>query len=141
MQVRCDVRCREPHWPRAVCIREDVGEASVGEHIGQPSSRDSLSVVGADAVDTAEDNMFERDNASAQTTRRGRRPWHVGTLLVREPGRPPRDEAFRQVGAIQRFSERRSLNISECLHPRKGSLCGHCRQGLSGVAERVISNV
>jgi hypothetical protein len=62
----------------------------------------------------------------------------LGGAWCKRPGRRG-DEAFRQVGAIQRFSERRSLNISECLHPRKGSLCGHCRQGLSGVAERVIS--
>ena len=30
--------------------------------------------------------MDWRANASARPTRRGQRPWHVWTLLVREPG-------------------------------------------------------
>jgi len=34
----------------------------------------------------AEGNTFGRVIASARTTRRGQRPWHVQTLLVREPG-------------------------------------------------------
>jgi hypothetical protein len=34
----------------------------------------------------AEGNMFGRVIASARTTRRGQRPWHVQTLLAREPG-------------------------------------------------------
>jgi hypothetical protein len=67
-------------------IREDVGEASVGERTGQPLSRDSIDSPGADAVDSAEGNMSARAIASARMTRRGRRPWHVRTLLAREPG-------------------------------------------------------
>jgi hypothetical protein len=67
-------------------IREVVGEASVGERTGQPLSRDSTYVPGADAVVKAEGHMSERDIASARMTRRGRRPWHVHTLLAREPG-------------------------------------------------------
>ncbi len=67
-------------------IREDAGEASVGDRAGQPLSRDSLDIPGADAVQRAEGNTEGRANASAPTTRRGRRPWHVRTLLVREPG-------------------------------------------------------
>jgi len=34
--------------------------------------------------------------ASAQTTRRGRRTWHVRTLLVREPGDLTVDQQPRQ---------------------------------------------
>jgi hypothetical protein len=33
-----------------------------------------------------EGHTDRRDIASAWTVRRGRRPWHVQTLLVREPG-------------------------------------------------------
>jgi hypothetical protein len=37
-------------------IREDVGEASVGERAGQPLSRDRKLILGADAVCVAEGN-------------------------------------------------------------------------------------
>jgi hypothetical protein len=67
-------------------LREDVGEASVGERAGQPLSRESDSDRGADAVSISEGNMGECDSASARLTPRGLRPWHVRTLLVREPG-------------------------------------------------------
>jgi len=67
-------------------IRESVGEASAGVRIGQPLSRDRKRVSGADAVCVAEGNTFEGVNVSTRTTRRGRRPWHVRTLLTREPG-------------------------------------------------------
>jgi hypothetical protein len=67
-------------------IREEVGEASVGERVGQPLSRDRVAIPGADAVQEAESNTEGRASASAPTTRRGRRPWHAGTLLAREPG-------------------------------------------------------
>ena len=66
--------------------REGVGEASVGEHIGQPLSRESKIVPGAHVVVITEGNMGGRDIASARPTRRGRRPWHVEKFLVREPG-------------------------------------------------------
>ena len=67
-------------------VREDLGEASVGECIGQPLSRESTLIPGADVVPLTEGKTYGRDIASAQTTRRGRRPWHVRTLLAREPG-------------------------------------------------------
>jgi hypothetical protein len=69
-----------------VGIREDVGEASVGDRAGQPLSRDSIDIPGADAVQNAEGNTEGCANASTPTTRRGRRPWHVRTLFAREPG-------------------------------------------------------
>jgi hypothetical protein len=69
-----------------VGIREGVGEASVGERIGQPLSRESKKVSGADVVRIAEGNMDGGVIASARPTRRGRRPWHVWTLFVRESG-------------------------------------------------------
>jgi len=69
-----------------VGIREGVGEALTGERIGQPLSRESNDVSDADAVLNAEGNTRGRDSASVLLIRRGRRPWHVRTLLVRELG-------------------------------------------------------
>ena len=75
--------------------REGSSEALTGEHTGQPLSRESTLIPGADVVPLTEGNTNGRDTASAQSARRGRRPWHVRKLLVREPGdlsvghRPP----------------------------------------------------
>jgi hypothetical protein len=77
-----------------VGIREDVGEASVGERIGQPLSRESKKVSGADVVRSTEGNMDGGVIASTCPARRGRRPWHVWTLFVRESG----DLGFGQRG-------------------------------------------
>jgi hypothetical protein len=48
-----------------VCVREGAGEASAGVRIGQPSSRESFVVPGADAFDPAEGDTGARANASA----------------------------------------------------------------------------
>ena len=69
-----------------VARREVRGEALTGARIGQPLSRDSQILPGADAVQVAQGNISECAIASTQMTRRGRRTWHVRTLLVREPG-------------------------------------------------------
>jgi hypothetical protein len=66
--------------------REGGGEASVGDRIGQPLSRESHVNLGADTVLLVEGNTAGRAIASARPARRGRRPWHVWTLLAREPG-------------------------------------------------------
>ncbi len=66
--------------------REVWREALTEARIGQPLSHDRLHIPGADAVLRVEGNMSERAIASAWMTRRGRRPWHVQTLLAREPG-------------------------------------------------------
>ena len=70
-----------------VGVREDGDEASVGEGIGQPLSRETLNP-GADAVSSAEGDTNRRIIASAWSTRRGRRTWHVWKLVAREPGDP-----------------------------------------------------
>ena len=62
------------------------GEALTGECIGQPSSREKEVVSDADALAWAEGNTGGCVIASIPPIRRGRRPWHVQTLLVREPG-------------------------------------------------------
>src|SRR6478735_4826227 len=66
--------------------REGIGEALTGERIGQPLSRESTLILGADVVPLTEGNTDGRDSASAQKARRGRRHWHVRTLFAREPG-------------------------------------------------------
>src|ERR1700751_4992918 len=65
---------------------EDHGEALTGERTGQPLSRESTLLPGADVVPLTEAKTNGRDIASAQAARRGRRPWHARTLCVREPG-------------------------------------------------------
>ena len=69
-----------------VAAREGISEALTGERIGQPLSRERPFISGADVVLLTEGNTDVRDIASAQTARRGRRPWHVRTFLAREPG-------------------------------------------------------
>ena len=66
--------------------REGSSEALTGEHTGQPLSRESTLIPGADVVPLTEGNTNERDIASVQLARRGRRPWHARTLFAREPG-------------------------------------------------------
>ena len=81
-----------------VAAREGRGEASAGERIGQPLSRERSSFRGADAVRRAEGYTDGRDSASARTPRRGQRPWHVRTLLAREPGDLTRDRLRLRTG-------------------------------------------
>jgi hypothetical protein len=70
-----------------VAHREVRDEALTGEPAGQPLSRESFKLFqGADAVSVAEGNTERRDKASAYSTLRGLRTWHVGTLFAREPG-------------------------------------------------------
>jgi hypothetical protein len=66
--------------------REAVREALTGERAGQLLSHEKVDIPGADAVRYAEGHTKGRAIASSPTTRRGRRPWHVQTLFVREPG-------------------------------------------------------
>ncbi len=69
-----------------VGIREGAGEASAGERIGQPWSRESLKQSGCRRGRNHGRQHDGRVIASARLARRGRRPWHVWTFLVREPG-------------------------------------------------------
>jgi hypothetical protein len=86
-------------------VRGDVGEASVGERAGQPLSHDRVAILGADAVQLAEGNTEGCVSASILTTRRGLRPWHVRTLLVREPGDLSSDQSQ---GGLVRVGKARS---------------------------------
>ncbi len=69
-----------------VAYREVRGEALTGLRTGQPLSRDRNYVLGADTVHLVEGKTDGRAIASTCQTRRGRRTWHVRTLLAREPG-------------------------------------------------------
>src|SRR3979411_2266595 len=51
--------------------REGIGEALTGERIGQPLSRESTLILGADVVPVTEGNTEGRDSASPRTARRG----------------------------------------------------------------------
>ena len=86
MKVHCSEGVAIHTGPEpCVAAREGRGEASAGVRIGQPLSREIL-LRGADAVETAEGNTAGRVIASRPPTPRGLRPWHVRTLLAREPG-------------------------------------------------------
>jgi hypothetical protein len=88
--------------------REGDSEALTGERTGEPLSRESTLIPGADVVPLTEGNTDGRDNASAQTARRGRRPWHVRKFLAREPGDPRSDQ--RHVAGLVRIGKVRSCS-------------------------------
>lgn len=67
-------------------IREGVGEASVGEHTGQPLSRERVLSRVPTPSTVRKATWGGCAIASIRLARRGRRPWHVWKLLVREPG-------------------------------------------------------
>jgi hypothetical protein len=88
-----------------VGTREGDDEASVGEHIGQPLSRESKIVPGAHVVVFTEGNMDGRVIASARPARRGRRPWHVWKLFGREPGGLGFDQRLDTAGPHRKGEE------------------------------------
>ena len=99
MKVRCDEGVANHIGPESCAVRREVhGEALTGVRIGQPLSRERLLVPGADAVQKAESNTSGRAIASARTTRRGRRTWHVRTFLAREPGDLRSDQRRHRAG-------------------------------------------
>src|ERR1700736_6009824 len=63
-----------------------MGEASAGERIGQPLSRERIQTRMPTSFTERKARRTAHVIASARPIRRGRRPWHVRTLLVREPG-------------------------------------------------------
>src|SRR6266852_9434696 len=85
---------------------EGISEALTGERIGQPLSRESTLFLGADVVLLTEGNTEGRDViASARTARRGRRHWHVRTLLAREPGDLAIDRSATAAGPCREGEE------------------------------------
>ena len=93
-----------------VARREARHEALTGEPAGQPSSRESVILLqGADAVNLAEGHTNRCASASVCSALRGLRPWHVGTLFVREPG------DLR----LGRFSRREAVRIGKTRSPSR----------------------
>lgn len=66
--------------------REVRREALTGVRIGQPLSRDRHTTRVSTPLRRRKATRQDALLASVLTTRRGRRPWHVRTLLAREPG-------------------------------------------------------
>lgn len=107
MKVRYDEGLANHIGPEpCVIVCEGDNEASAGDRMGQPLSRERLQVPGADAVVPAEGNTGGSVIASAHLTRRGLRPWHVRTLLGREPGDLVSDQW--RVAALARTGKARS---------------------------------
>ena len=106
MKVRHDEGVANHIGPEpCAVVREDLGEASAGERTGQPLSREIDVILSANAVLLVEGNMVGRVIASAHPTQRGRRPWHVRTLLARELGGLMPDQRRRAVPGPHREGE------------------------------------
>jgi hypothetical protein len=87
VQVHCDEGVATHIGPEpCVHARESMGEASVGERIGQPLSRETIQIRMPTSFTELKARRTAHVIASARTIRRGRRPWHVRTLFAREPG-------------------------------------------------------
>ena len=87
MQVHYDEGVANHIGPEPCAVSREVkGDASVGDHIGQPLSRESRSFRVLTPFCCSEGNTTKCAMASAWSARRGRRPWYVWTLLAREPG-------------------------------------------------------
>ena len=63
-------------------------------------------ILGADAVQKSEGNTSRRVIASARTTQRGQRHWHVRTLFAREPGDLAIDRSATAAGPHREGEER-----------------------------------
>ena len=66
-----------------VGIREDAGEALTGEHIGQPSSRESLIFPDADVVGITEGDMGSAITRAPTQSGLVKAPEHVWKLFAR----------------------------------------------------------
>ena len=70
-----------------VGVREDDGEASVGEGIGQTLSPENLITGCRHCFECGRQHGLAR-HRERLAARRGRRTWHVQKLFGREPGDP-----------------------------------------------------
>jgi hypothetical protein len=87
VQVPCDEGVAIHIGPESCAdAREGLGEALTGGRIGQPLSRESFLFWVPTPCKWRKATHPGASTASARTTRRGQRPWHVQTLLAWEPG-------------------------------------------------------
>ena len=99
MQVSYDEGVAIHIGPESCAVaREGFGEALTGGAHRPAIEPRKIPNLGADAVHLAEGNTSGRVIASARTTRRGQRPWHVQTLLAWEPGDLAIDRSATVVG-------------------------------------------
>ena len=99
VRVHCTEGVANHSGPESCAVAcEGGGEALTGVRIGQPSSRERSLIPGADTVHNVEGNTDGRASASARTTRRGLRPWHVRKFLAREPGDLASDRSAAAAG-------------------------------------------
>ena len=86
--------------------REALGEALTGECTGQPLSRERvLSWVPTPCIRWKARRPAAKA-ANGRATRRGQRPWHVQTLLAREPGDLAIDRSAAAAGPHREGEER-----------------------------------
>ena len=107
MKVHCDEGVANHIGPEpCAVVCKGGGEASAGESIGQPLSLENYVHLGRRRVTHRGRQHVRRASASAWTAQRGQRPWHVQTLLVREPGDPMSGQ--RPIAAVVRIGKARS---------------------------------
>jgi hypothetical protein len=86
VQVHCDEGVAIHIDPESCAFgREAAREALTGARTGQPLSRERRNPGCRRCLGSGRQHGWAR-YASACLVRRGRRPWHVRTLFVREPG-------------------------------------------------------
>jgi hypothetical protein len=87
VQVPCDEGVAIHIGPESCAVaREGLSEALTGGSIGQPLSRESFLSWVPTQCKLWKATRPGASSRAAWTTRRGQRPWHVQTLLAREPG-------------------------------------------------------
>jgi len=99
VEVHCDEGVAT-HIGPAPCVvtREGRDEASAGERIGQPLSLENYINRDADAGTHRGRQHGQVRQRERLPARRGQRPWHVRTLLGREPGGLARDRLWQHSG-------------------------------------------
>ena len=105
MKVPCDEGVAIHIGPEpCVGVRKDADEASVGEGIGQPLSRESQSRVPT-LFRVRKATRFGRTIARSERPGVVERTWHVQKLLTREPGGPTsgqlRCAALARIGKVR----------------------------------------
>jgi hypothetical protein len=87
VQVPCDEGLAIRIGPESCAVaREGRGEALTGGRIGQPLSRESFLFWVPTPCKWWKATHPGASARAPRATRRGQRPWHVQTLLAREPG-------------------------------------------------------
>ena len=87
MQVRCGEGLAIRIGPEPCAgLREGVGEASAGEHIGQPLSLENDTQSGVPTLCSGRKATRRARHRKRVSAPRGPRPWHVWKFFAREPG-------------------------------------------------------